>query len=142
MWGGTVRLFPDERGVLPPGASLSWHEAIVPWQRTGGGLDFMSTDIAAHAIFASGISGGGGGSGVSVALSLSICPIRVLDDSAQVLVLAADSGTVRASHSLGAASPAAPFEGTLQLAGSAISPVTIVVREASGILATFTITDS
>eukprot|EP00937_MAST-01D_sp_MAST-1D-sp2_P004518 g4518.t1 len=137
MWGGTVQLFPDERGVLPPGGNLSWREAIVPWQRTGGGLDFMSTDLAAHASFVNGSLHSSGSSGV--ALSLSICPVRVLDASAQVLVLAADSGTVRASRSLGAASPAAPFEGTLQLAGRGTAPVTVVVREAGAVLASFAI---
>ena len=104
----------------------------------------MSTDIAAHASFLNGsnsVGGGGEDGGVAVSLSLSICPMRVLGASARVLVLAAGSGAVRASRSLAAASPAAPFEGTVQLTGgdTGTAPVTVVVREAGATLASFDI---
>ncbi len=36
MWGGTSKLYPDERHPLPPGESIGWTEWMYPYQKTKG----------------------------------------------------------------------------------------------------------
>ena len=36
IWGGTSRLFPDERRPLGPGETIGWTEWLFPFQDTGG----------------------------------------------------------------------------------------------------------
>ena len=45
IWGGTSRLFPDERRPLRPGGMIGWTEWMYPFQGTGG-LTFASRDVA------------------------------------------------------------------------------------------------
>ena len=45
IWGGTSRLFPDERRPLRPGETIGWTEWMYPFQGTGG-LTFAARDVA------------------------------------------------------------------------------------------------
>ena len=47
MWGGTSKLFPDERRPLEPGASIHWTEWMYPYQGTKG-LTFADREIAVN----------------------------------------------------------------------------------------------
>jgi hypothetical protein len=47
MWGGTSKLYPDERHPLEPGASLHWTEWMYPYQGTRG-LTFADRDLAVN----------------------------------------------------------------------------------------------
>ena len=49
IWGGTSRLFPDERHPLGPGETIGWTEWIYPFQSTGG-LTLAARDLAFHLI--------------------------------------------------------------------------------------------
>jgi len=47
MWGGTSKLFPDERRPLAPGESVEWIEWMFPYHGTGG-LTFADTALAVN----------------------------------------------------------------------------------------------
>jgi len=47
MWGGTSKLFPDERHPLEPDASIRWTEWMYPYQGTRG-LTFADRDLAVN----------------------------------------------------------------------------------------------
>ena len=47
MWGGTSKLYPDERHPLGPGASIHWTEWMYPYQDTRG-LTFANRDLAVN----------------------------------------------------------------------------------------------
>ena len=49
MWGGTSRLFPDERRPLKPGETIGWTEWIYPFQGTGG-LTHAARDVALYLV--------------------------------------------------------------------------------------------
>ncbi len=45
MWGGTSKMYPDERKRLAPGDSIEWTEWMYPYQGTRG-LTFADADLA------------------------------------------------------------------------------------------------
>lgn len=45
MWGGTSKIYPDERRPLSPGASIEWTEWMYPYHGTRG-LTFADEDVA------------------------------------------------------------------------------------------------
>jgi len=47
MWGGTSKLYPDERRPLAPGASREWTEWMYPYHGTGG-LTLADTAVAVN----------------------------------------------------------------------------------------------
>lgn len=47
MWGGTSRIYPDERKPLAPGGSVRWKEWMYPYQGTGG-LTFADRELAVN----------------------------------------------------------------------------------------------
>jgi hypothetical protein len=47
MWGGTSRVFPDERHPIRPGETLAWTEWMYPFRGTGG-LSYANEDVALH----------------------------------------------------------------------------------------------
>lgn len=47
MWGGTSKLYPNERHPLEPGASVHWTEWMYPYQGTKG-LTFADRDLAVN----------------------------------------------------------------------------------------------
>jgi len=47
MWGGTSKVYPDERHPLEPGASIGWTEWMYPYQGTKG-LTFADRDLAVN----------------------------------------------------------------------------------------------
>jgi hypothetical protein len=47
MWGGTSKLYPDERHPLRPGEAIEWTEWMFPYHRTGG-LTYATEDVAIH----------------------------------------------------------------------------------------------
>ena len=47
MWGGTSKLYPNERHPLEPGASIHWIEWMYPYQATKG-LTFADRDLAVN----------------------------------------------------------------------------------------------
>lgn len=49
MWGGTSRIFPDERRPLMPGTAIGWTEWMYPFQGTGG-LTHATRDVAFHLV--------------------------------------------------------------------------------------------
>lgn len=47
MWGGTSKLYPDERRPIRPGETLAWTEWMYPFRGTGG-LSYANADVAIH----------------------------------------------------------------------------------------------
>ena len=118
MWGGTVTEFPDARGTLAPGKSLSWREALLPFVATGGGLDYASERLAVHATFSPT------GSGITV----WICAVQTLRGGA--VELWQDGAFTGSSAAVLLATPASPFTATLSLGseeGSAGGPIQVLV---------------
>ena len=47
MWGGTSKLYPDERHPLPPGEIIGWTEWMYPYQKTKG-LTYADKNMAVN----------------------------------------------------------------------------------------------
>ena len=45
MWGGTSKLYPDERRPIPPGETIEWTEWMYAFHGTGG-LSYANEDVA------------------------------------------------------------------------------------------------
>ncbi|MCK4772951.1 MAG: DUF5107 domain-containing protein [Candidatus Latescibacteria bacterium] len=45
MWGGTSRLYPDERRPIRPGETIAWTEWMYPFRGTGG-LSYANAEVA------------------------------------------------------------------------------------------------
>ena len=78
MWGGTSKLYPDERHPIAPGEVIEWTEWMYPYQRTGG-LTYANRDVALH--FVKYVEDG--------TATLGLCPSKRFD-SVQCMITSGD----------------------------------------------------